>query len=215
MTRRPSTRLRSEMGDAKAPRSTTWRFLRHCSGPSPARSTHRAAPTGARVIVEKPFGRDARLGRGAGRDPAGGLPRAAHLPDRPLSRQGTGAEPDLLPVRQLVPRTDVEPQLHREHADHDGRGLRRCRPGRLLRLASVPSATSCRTTCCSSSRCSRWKRRPNEIPEAQRDAKAILFKSMRPDRPLGRRVRGQYAGFSDEPGVAPDLDAGSRTSRCG
>ena len=38
-----------------------------------------------------------------------------------------------LPLRQLVPRADLEPRLRRERADHDGRELRRAGPRRLLR----------------------------------------------------------------------------------
>ena len=59
--------------------------------------------------------------------------RAADLPDRPLPRQGDGAEPHGLPFRQQHLRADLEPQLHRPRADHRvgdaGRGTAR----RLLR----------------------------------------------------------------------------------
>lgn len=42
----------------------------------------------------------------------------------------------------------------------------------------------------------------NENSESQRDAKTTLFKSIRPISP-NDTVRGQYVGYTDEPGVAP------------
>ncbi len=66
-----------------------------------------------------------RVGAGAERDAAPRLRRARDLPHRSLPRQGAGAEPPALPLRQHVPRADLEPQLRRERADHDGRELRR------------------------------------------------------------------------------------------
>ena len=46
-----------------------------------------------------------------------------HLSHRSLPRQGGGAEPSVLPLRQRVSRAGVEPQLRRQRADHDGREL--------------------------------------------------------------------------------------------
>ena len=69
----------------------------------------RAAPTNARVIVEKPFGRDLASAREPERDPPRGASRGEHLPHRPLPRQGGGAEHPLLPLRQRLPRADLEP----------------------------------------------------------------------------------------------------------
>ena len=43
------------------------------------------------------------------------------------------AEPPVLPLRQRVPRADLEPQLRRQRADHDGRGVRRPGPRQVLR----------------------------------------------------------------------------------
>ena len=70
--------------------------------------------------------------RAAGR--ARGPPaRGAALPDRPLPREdGAGRDP-LPAVRERDLRADLEPQLRRVRADHDGRGLRRRRPRALLR----------------------------------------------------------------------------------
>ena len=74
-----------------------------------------------------------RVGAGAQPGAPLGVPREGHLPDRPLPRQGGDPEPPLLPVRQLVPRADLEPQLRPPGADHDGGGLRRAGPGQVLR----------------------------------------------------------------------------------
>ena len=74
-----------------------------------------------------------RVGARAERDPPRGLPRGEHLPHRPLPRQGGGAEHPLLPLRQRVPRADLEPPLRRERPDHDGRELRRQGPRQVLR----------------------------------------------------------------------------------
>ena len=67
-----------------------------------------------------------RFGVGAGTesDSPQVLPGGGYLPNRPLSRQGSGPEHSLLPIRQRVSRTDLESPLHRERADHHGRGLR-------------------------------------------------------------------------------------------
>ena len=79
--------LRRELGDARP------------SAPLPGdpavalRAGHRATWTnlpapGARVIVEKPFGRDLAVGQRAQRHGPPGLRRALDLPDRPLPGQG-------------------------------------------------------------------------------------------------------------------------------
>ena len=112
----------------------------------------------ARVIVEKPFGRDLASAIELNRIIHTVFPEERGLPDRPLPREGRGPEHPLLPVRQLVPRADLEPQLHLERPDHDGRGLRRAGPGRVLRGGRRACATSCRTTCSRWSRCSPWSR---------------------------------------------------------
>ena len=92
-----------------------------------------AAPTGARVIVEKPFGHDLASARELNAILLAQLRRDDDLPHRPLPRQAAGAEHGVLPLRQRVPRAVLEPQLRRERADHDGRGLRRAGPRRVLR----------------------------------------------------------------------------------
>ena len=64
---------------------------------------------------------------------AGGLRGDPDLPHRPLPRQGDGAEPAGVSLRQRDVRADLEPQLRRSRADHGGRGHRRRHARRLLR----------------------------------------------------------------------------------
>ena len=87
------------------------------------------------------------------------------LPHRPLPRQGAGAEPALLPLRQRVHRADLEPHVHRaacrspwprSSASRDGAGSTR---------NSARCATSCRTTCCRCSRSLRWSRPSAPAPK--------------------------------------------------
>ena len=59
--------------------------------------------------------------------------RVVHLPHRPLPRQGSRREPAVLPVRQHLPRADLEPPLRGQRADHDGRGVRHQRARQVLR----------------------------------------------------------------------------------
>ena len=60
----------------------------------------RRADSWRRVVIEKPFGHDLRVGARAQRDPRRGLPARLDLPDRPLPRQGDGPEHPGDAVRQ-------------------------------------------------------------------------------------------------------------------
>ena len=88
---------------------------------------------GARVIVEKPFGHDLASAQELNRISARVFPESAHLSHRPLPRQAAGAQHGVLPLRQLVPGAVLEPQPHRERADHHGGRFRRAGPRRVLR----------------------------------------------------------------------------------
>ena len=79
--------------------------------------------------------------------------------------------------------------------------------GQLLRRRSARCATSSRTTCCRCSRWSRWSRPRRAPPTSTRSATASadLFRAM-PAADPGRYVRGQYNGYRDVDGVAPDSD---------
>ena len=74
-----------------------------------------------------------RVGAIAERDAASRVFRRRDLPHRSLSRQGSGAEHPVFPVRQRVPRADLEPALRGERAHHDGRVVRRRGARRVLR----------------------------------------------------------------------------------
>ena len=112
------------------------------------------APVGARayggpwtrVVFEKPFGHDLDERPGAQRHHRRGLRRVAGLPHRPLPRQGDGAEPARLPLRQLALRAGLGPRARRPRADHGRRGHRR--RGRAASSTSrrASRATSSRTT---------------------------------------------------------------------
>ena len=62
----------------------------------------------ARVVVEKPFGRDLASAQELNRTLHRFFPEAGHLPHRPLPRQGAGPEPHLLPLRQPADRSRLE-----------------------------------------------------------------------------------------------------------
>ena len=103
---------------------------------------------GARVIVEKPFGRDLASAQALNRTLHEVFPESAVFRiDHYLGKEA-GAEPAVLPLRQHVSRADLEPQLRRQRADHDGRKLRRAGPRQLLRRGRRRSATSCKIICC-------------------------------------------------------------------
>ena len=74
-----------------------------------------------------------RVGAGPQRHAARVVSRGRGLSHRPLPRQGAGAEPAVLPLRQHVPRADLERAIRRPRADHDGRGVRRARARQVLR----------------------------------------------------------------------------------
>ena len=126
---RPSAR-------SSAPRSgrrTTWPSRPRCSGWSWSSWPKSGCTGGARVIVEKPFGRDLASAQELNRILLGTFDEAVDLPHRPLPGQAAGAQHALLPLRQRVPGAVLEPQPRRERADHHGGELRRPGPRRLLR----------------------------------------------------------------------------------
>ena len=153
-TARPSTRCARRSGDCAAAAATTSRFRRACSrwsiehlgatGPRAGRARRRREALRPR----------SRLGAGAQPDAARSTsPRASIFRiDHYLGKEA-GAEPAVLPLRQLLPRAGLEPQLRRQRADHDGREARRRRAAASSTRRPARSATSCRTTCCRSWRC--------------------------------------------------------------
>ena len=67
----------------------------------------------ARIVVEKPFGRDLESARTLNKTVLSGLRRELGVSHRPLSRQRDGAEHPDVPLRKFALRAAVEPQLHR------------------------------------------------------------------------------------------------------
>ena len=86
-----------------------------------------------RVVIEKPFGHDLQSAKELQATLSEAFPVGVDLPDRPLPRQGDGAEHPGDAVRQRDVRAALELQLRRPRADHHGRGHRHRRPRRLLR----------------------------------------------------------------------------------
>ena len=111
-------------------RHTTWPS-RPCSSALVVEQLAESGCTqGARVIVEKPFGRDLASAQALNEILLGTFDERRDLPHRPLPREAAGAQHGLLPLRERVPRAVLEPQPRRERADHHGGGLRRAGPGR-------------------------------------------------------------------------------------
>ena len=81
-----------------------------------------------------------------------------HLPHRPLPRQGDGAEPPVLPLRQLDLRAAVEPQPYRVRRDRRARDRAASARGAATTTRRARPGTCCRTTSSSSSASSRWSR---------------------------------------------------------
>ena len=173
----------------------------------------------ARVVVEKPFGREPRDGarRSTRSCVACFAEHQVYRIDHYLG-QGDGAEHPRLPLRQLDLRAAVEPQyIHHVQitaAETVGRGGRAASTTR--KRASC--ATCSRTTCCSCSRSRRWSRRSTLSADAVRDEKVKVLRSIRPltpgddSRQRGARrstrpgtVDGKpVPGYREEPDVAPD-----------
>jgi hypothetical protein len=86
----------------------------------------------ARVIVEKPFGRDLASARELNR-----IALSVFAEDA-IFRIGDHEYP-LFPFRQFLPRTDLEPRQRGQRADHAGRGFRRKGSRRVLRKCRLPA----------------------------------------------------------------------------
>ena len=133
------------------------------------------------------------------------FPDEPGLPDRPLPRQGGGAEHPRPALRERPLRADLEPPAHRPHPDRRARDARGGHARRLLRGAPAPTATWSSPTCSRCSRSPRWSRRPRWSRTAIGEEKNKVFRSLQPIDPADV-VRGQYEGYRAEPGVAPDSE---------
>ena len=151
----PPARLRRHRGAAEGRRAGV-------------RSAHERWPVDTGVVFEKPFGHDLKSALELEWRRRQGVRREAGVPHRPLSRQGDGAEPPRLPLRQLALRATVEPRARRPRADHR-RPRRSASEGRreVLRADGGDPRHRGRTTRCSCSvsaprwsRPSAWRRTP-------------------------------------------------------
>ena len=145
--------LDEERGTARQPRLLPRRPAGRVRDDRRASSASAARAEGwTRLIVEKPFGHDLASAQRAERAPAAALRRGRDLPDRPLPRQGDRPEHAGAAVRERHLRADLEPPVHRPRPDHGRRVDRHRGPCRRSTSRRARSATSSRTTCCSSSR---------------------------------------------------------------
>ncbi len=103
--------------------------LRHGGGRPRAGRAHRERPCRRREAVRARPRIRSRAGRGAARLAR----RVADLPDRPLPREDVRRGHPLPPLLEHRPRAGLEPVLHLDREDHDGRELRHRRPRALLR----------------------------------------------------------------------------------
>ena len=129
-----------------------------------------------RVVIEKPFGSDLQSARELNDVVASVFPPDSRVPHRPLPGQGDGPEHPGPALREPALRADLERQLRRPRADHDGRGHRRRRPCRLLRRHRRGAR--------------RHPEPPAAAPRAHGDGGADLVRRRRPARREGEDPRG-------------------------
>ena len=159
---------------------------------------------GARVVVEKPFGRDLASAQELNRVLHAVFPESAIFRiDHYLGKE---------PVQNLLyfrfANSFLEPIWNRSYvqsvADHDGRELRRRRAAASSTRRPARSATWCRTTCCRWWRClADGAARGDDDRVHPRRAREAAQVDARRSTPADV-VRGQFRGYRKEPGVAPD-----------
>ena len=146
-----------------------------------------------------------RVGAGAQPGPALGVPRAGHLPDRPLPRarrrprtSSTSGSPTRSSSRSGTATTCARCRSRWPRTSA-------CRAAASSTRRSARCATSSRTTC--SRRSALLAMEPPVGPgvEELRDGKERVFAAMETLKP-DDLVRGQFEGYRDEDGVAPDSD---------
>ena len=152
--------LRRELGPAAASRRTTSPSRRACSAPSSQALGKSGCAEGARVVVEKPFGRDLASAQALNAD----APHASSPSRRSSASTTTWAR---RPVQNLLffrfANTFLEPIWNRHYVESvqitmaESFGVARARGSSTTRRA--PSATWCRTTCCRSWASWPWSRR--------------------------------------------------------
>ncbi len=144
-------RCSSRRSAARSGRCTISRSRRRCSASSCSALAEAGLSENARLVVEKPFGRD--------RESAAALNRILleHFPEESIFRidHYLGKEPVQNIVYTRFANSIFEPLWNRhyvrEHPDHHGRSPSACRTAAPSTTRPARCATSCRTTCC---RCS-------------------------------------------------------------
>ena len=187
----------------RSARSIISRFRRACSAASCRASRNRAARKNARVIVEKPFGRDLAT--------AQALDATLHevFPEESIFRidhyLGKEAVQNLLYFR--FANTFLEPIWNRHYvqgrADHHGRDLRRPGPRRVLRGSRRDPRRGAESSAAGDLAARHGSARRATSRGARQAEKLRLFRAMRPLDPK-EVVRGQFRGYRDEKGVAKD-----------
>ena len=139
----------------------------------------RAGPDRRREAVRPRPGQSAKE---LNADAARGLPRGAHLPHRPLPRQGERRGPAGVPLLQhrCSSRCGTATTCAACRSRWPRRSASRAAGASTTR--SARSATWCRTTCCRSWPCWRWSPRSVPRPSYLQDEKAKVFAATETDR---------------------------------
>ena len=188
--------------DKRSVRCITWRFRPSLFAMVAENLAKSGCATNARVVVEKPFGRDLEVGAGTEPHAASVFPRRGHFPHRSLPGQGAGAEHPVHALRQPGVRAASGTAITsaafrspwRKSFGVQDRGKFYDEVGTLLdvvqnhMLQVVANLTIDPPT--------------GEDHDAMRDRKAELMRAVRPLTP-DAVVRGQYEGYRSVPGVAP------------
>ncbi len=153
----------------------------------------------ASLVVEKPFGHDVESARALNAALHEVLAGGVDLPDRPLPRQGGGAEHPRAALRQRHLRAGVEPRPRRLRADRRPGEARHPGPRRASTRRPGRSATWSSPISCRSSGSSRSSRRRGSMPSRCTSSARKVFQAIRPLDPK-RVVFGQYEGYRDERG---------------
>ncbi len=158
----------------------------------------------ARVIIEKPFGRDLASAQRLERHPAFRLPRIRYFSHRSLSGQGSRGEFAVFPFCQYVSRADLESQLRPQRANHHGGSFRRAGRGKFYEEAGAIRDVI-QNHLLQVVGFLAMEPPTNMYPESLRDEQVKIFRTIPPIKPTERGAR-TIQGLSQEPGVAPDSE---------
>ena len=185
-------------------RCTTWPSRRACSPPSPRAWPSPAVRTDARVVVEKPFGRDLASAQELNRT------LHQHFPEPAIFRidHYLGKEPvlNLLFFRfaNTVPRAGLEPQLRPTACRSPWpRSFGVAGPRQVLRRGRGDPRRDPEPHAAGRRAAWPWSRRAAARPTASATRRCKVLKAIRPLDPPNL-VRGQFRGYREEAGVAAD-----------